>query len=204
MSNDVKQRILSESMQLMLNHGIKVMTMDELAKRIGVSKRTIYEHFEDKDTLLIAILNHHKKQTQQQSKTNLKNSPTVIHAVFHVLTNVESSLFSKVISRYDEIKRYHPDVYSKIICDNENQEIKKTKYLFELGIKQGVFRKDLNVEIIAPLLRSFFLQLWNNENGLREQFPFEKIFETFMQIFIRGCCTEKGLDVVESLTQKND
>ncbi|MDR0437420.1 MAG: TetR/AcrR family transcriptional regulator [Bacteroidales bacterium] len=203
MNNDVKQRILSESMQLMFNHGIKVMTMDELAKRIGVSKRTIYEHFEDKDALLSEVLKYHIKQKETQSKKSLEKSPTVIHAFFDFFTNVESSALSKAISRYDEIKRYHPIVYSKIIRDNDSQEIENTKYLLNLGIKQGVFRKDLNIDIIAQLLQTFFHQILNEENGLRELFPLEKIFGTFMQIFIRGCSTEKGLKVVETLTEKS-
>ncbi|MCL2683226.1 MAG: TetR/AcrR family transcriptional regulator [Bacteroidales bacterium] len=202
MSNDVKQRILSESMQLMFSNGIKVMTMDELAKRIGVSKRTIYEHFEDKDALLTAVLKSHKKEKEAQIKKNFGNSPTVIHAFFQFLTNIESTTFSKVISRYDEIKRYHPAVYSKIVCDNKKQEIENTKFLFGLGIEQGVFRKNLNIDIIAPLFRNFLLQLWNDGSELKEQYPFEKTYEMVMEIFIRGCCTEKGLKVVEKLTQK--
>ncbi|MDR1951742.1 MAG: TetR/AcrR family transcriptional regulator [Bacteroidales bacterium] len=202
MNNNVKQRILLESMQLMFSHGIKVMTMDELAKRIGVSKRTIYEHFEDKDTLLTAILQYHKKQNEARSKKILENCPTVIHAFFYFLTNIESSTFSKLISRYDEIKRYHPAVYQKVVCNSENQETEKTKKLFELGIKQGVFRKDLDVNITAPLFRTIFHQLWNSENELYEHHSFEKIFETLLQIFIRGCCTEKGLQVIDTLTIK--
>jgi AcrR family transcriptional regulator len=202
MSNDVKKRILSESLPLMLNYGVKAMTMDELAKRIGISKRTIYEHFEDKDTLLTEILQYNKKLKEQQFKKVLEESSNVIHAFFHLLTNTESSTFTKMVSRHEEIKRYHPAVYQKIVCSDENQEIERVEKLFKLGVKQGVFRKNLKTDIAASLFRTILFQLWNDENKLREQYAFEKIFRSFIEIFIRGCCTEKGLDVIETIQKE--
>ncbi|MDR2907961.1 MAG: TetR/AcrR family transcriptional regulator [Bacteroidales bacterium] len=198
--NDVKQRILLESAHLMLAHGIKVMTMDELAKRIGVSKRTIYEHFQDKDTLLTAVIQYFKKETEAVNKKILQESPTVIHAIFHFLTNnIESLSFSQLISRHDEIKRYHPVVYEKeIVChtEEETEDMKKT---FKKGIKQEVFRKDLDVSITASLLQASIHTLLEGKKGLRKQFSLEDMYYTYLYIFIRGCCTAKGLEVMETI-----
>jgi AcrR family transcriptional regulator len=200
MNNDVKQRILSESMQLMFSYGIKAMTMDELARRIGVSKRTIYEHFEDKDALLTDIILHNKKQKDAESKKILGNSPTVIHAFFHHINNFENPVFSKMVSYAHEIKRYHPAVYQKLIKGNEKQELERLKNLFELGIEQCVFRENLNVDIVAFLFRSGLYQLWYNDGESQDKFSLSKLLENFMMIFIRGCCTEKGLKTIEELT----
>jgi AcrR family transcriptional regulator len=200
MNNDVKKRILIESMQLMFSYGIKAMTMDELAKRIGVSKRTIYEYFEDKNALLTAIILYNKKQKETESKKILEKSPTIIHAFFHHINNFENPLFSKIVSYAHEIKRYHPAVYQKVVSGNEKQELERIKILFELGIEQGVFCDNLNVDIVAFLFRSALYQFWSNENGVQEQVPLGKLLESFMTIFIRGCCTEKGLKIVEKLT----
>jgi AcrR family transcriptional regulator len=200
MSNEVKKRILEESMQLMFTHGIKVMTMDELAKRIGVSKRTIYEHFEDKDALLAAILREKKKENKKQSEKILKESPTVIHVFFYYLKNqIQNDFFAKLVSRTDEIKRYHPAVYQKEIIEYQKNDLKKSKEVFQLGIKQGVFRKDLNLDIVVSMFHSLSQQLFENENGLRQNFPLDKLFETYIQIFIRGCCTDKGIQVIEKI-----
>jgi len=198
MSNDVKKRIISESMLLIYDHGVKTMTMDELAKRIGVSKRTIYEQFENKDALLTAVINHYKKYREAEHKKNTESSPTVIHAFFNSLKGIDSAMFSKMVSLYDEVKRYHPAVYTKIV-ENEKEEMEKAKEFFEMGIKQGVFRKDLNADITAFLLRNILLQLWDSKGRLNEQFSLENIFGEFVYIFIRGCCTEKGLKIVGNL-----
>ena len=202
MNNDVKQRILSESMLLMFNHGIKVMTMDELAKRIGVSKRTIYEHFEDKDTLLTAVLRESKKQNKKQAEKSLKEKPNVIHVFHQYMTNYENNYFSKLASVVDEIKRYHPAVYQKEIVAEFGNKLIELKKIFQLGIDQGVFRKDLNIDIAASLFQSTGQWIFKGEIDLREQFSLEKIFETYLLIFIRGCCTEKGLKVMDELTKK--
>jgi AcrR family transcriptional regulator len=200
MNNDVKQRILSESMHLMFSHGIKVMTMDELAKRIGVSKRTIYEHFEDKDALLTAILQENKKQKQKHADKILKESPNVIHVFFKYLNNEKpDDFFSKLISRTDEIKRYHPDVFQKEFAKHTKHDFERLKKIFQLGIEQGVFRKNLEPDVVTAVFHTSLYQIFENENGLRQYFSLEKIFETYMLIFIRGCCTEKGLKVVEAV-----
>ena len=199
MSNNVKQRILLESAELMLCHGIKVMTMDELARRIGVSKRTIYEHFEDKDTLLTAILQYYKKQSDSITEKILKESPTVIHAIFYFQNNVQSASFSKIVSRHDEIRRYHPAVYQKEVCHDKTKEIEKLKKIFQLGIKQDVFRKDLDIDITAALFQSSFQQIWEDKNGLRQYFSVEKLYENYLQLFIRGCSNTKGLRVIETI-----
>jgi len=183
----------------MLCHGIKVMTMDELARRIGVSKRTIYEHFEDKDTLLTAILQYYKKQSDSITEKILKESPTVIHAIFYFQNNVQSASFSKIVSRHDEIRRYHPAVYQKEVCHDKTKEIEKLKKIFQLGIKQDVFRKDLDIDITAALFQSSFQQIWEDKNGLRQYFSVEKLYENYLQLFIRGCSNTKGLRVIETI-----
>jgi len=196
--NDVKQRILTESMPLIFNNGIKAMTMDELAKRIGVSKRTIYEHFKDKDALLIAILNHYKKIRETQFNKISKESPTVIHIFFNSMP--DSAMFSKIVSLHDEIKRYHPAVYSKILHAEEKYETERAKTFFEEGIKQGVFRADLNADITAILFRNCLRQLWSNKEETFDQtYSLEDIFGTFVYVFIRGCCSEKGLKIIDNL-----
>jgi len=202
MKNDVKQRILLEASQLIFHYGVKSMTMDELAKRIGVSKRTIYEHFEDKDALLTAICQYHEKTNKTHFKKVIEESPTIIHAMFHWYDkNIANTSFTKILSLYDEIKRYHPIVYQKEILKNINQKVEDTKNILQLGVKQGVFRKNLDIEIATLLLLSFFQQLKDNTDGIRQHFPVEKLHETYMEIFIRGCCSSKGIQAFEELKQ---
>ena len=198
MKNDVKQRILTESMPLIFNNGIKAMTMDELAKRIGVSKRTIYEHFKDKDALLIAILNHYKRVREVQLNKISKESPTIVHLLFNSMP--DSSEFSRIVSLHNEIKRYHPAVYSEILHVEEKHETERVRKFLEKGIKQGVFNQDLNVELTAVLWRNIIRQLWNTKEEIFGQtYALEDIFGTFVYVFIRGCCSEKGLKIIDNL-----
>ena len=202
MKNDVKQRILLEASQLIFHYGVKAMTMDELAKRIGVSKRTIYEHFEDKDALLTAICQYHQKANKTNFKKVLEESSTIIHAMFYWYDkNIANVSFEKILLLYDEIKRYHPAVYQKEILKNINQKIEDTKNILQLGVKQGVFRKNLDIDIATMLLLSFFQQLKDDTDGIRQQFPIERLHSTYMEIFVRGCCSNKGIQAFEDLRQ---
>ena len=199
MNCDVKQHILQESAQLMFSYGIKTMTMDELAKRIGVSKRTIYEQFEDKDALLTAVLRHYKQEQRKRLNKNLKESPTVIHLFSQFLSHLESATFLRIVQLRDEIKRYHPAVYQKEFCNSQNKEFGELKNLFQLGIEQGVFRQNLNVDIAATLYQASMQHLFDNENKVLQRYSLEKMFEAYLHIFVRGCCTSKGLQIVDKI-----
>gem|GEM_PF-1773511 len=199
MNCDVKQHILSETAQLLFSYGIKAMTMDELAKRIGVSKRTIYEQFEDKDALLTAVLRHYKQEQRKRLNKSLEGSSTVIHLFSQFLNHLESATFSKIIQLRDEIKRYHPAVYQTEFCHSQEKEFGELKKLFQLGIKQGVFRKNLHVDIAATLYQASMQHLFDNENKMQQRYSLEKMFEAYLHIFVRGCCTSKGLQIVDRI-----
>lgn len=196
MKNDIKQRILLEASQFVLGRGVKAMTMDELARRMGISKRTIYENFQNKDNLLTELFSYHKKKDMAEFKKILKESPTVLHALSLWGHNSEKQ-FSKLLSVYDEVKRHHPAVYRKIILEAVDQGTKNIEKVLQLGIKQGVFRKDLEVDVAAFLLFSFVQRLESNTHKDGLPFPVEKLHTTYMNIFFRGCCNSKGLQLFE-------
>ena len=184
----------------MLRHGIKAMTMDELARHMGISKRTIYENFQDKNTLLIAIFQHYKKEHAVKFEKILEESPTVLHAAYRWNNERSVSMpLAKVISLYDEVKRYHPVVYQKEILKDIDQRFEETKGVLELGVKQGVFRKDLDVEVATSLMISLSQQMAEDTDGYRRQFSIEKLHATYMEIFIRGCCSVKGYQLFDQI-----
>ena len=196
MDHNVKQRILSEAEKFVFTYGVKSMTMDELAKRIGISKRTIYETFEDKDALITAVIQERKLQNEKNSVKLLNKFPTIIHVFFHLIKDSgKQDLFSKA----DEIKRYHPLVYQKEIVEYKKNRMKQSEKVFELGIKQGVFRSDIELGIVSDMFHTISHQLFENESSIKENYSLEKIFYTFILIFLRGISTPKGLKIIDSL-----
>jgi AcrR family transcriptional regulator len=82
---EVRERILIESGQLFGKYGIRSMTMDALAEEMGISKRTIYERFKDKDTLLLEVIRYYKSQTEEEAHRLMDQSDNAIEALFRIM-----------------------------------------------------------------------------------------------------------------------
>ena len=82
---EVKDRIVAESGLLFVKYGIKSMTMDALAEELGISKRTIYERFKDKDTLLLEVITYYKNQTSEEAHKLIDQSDNAIEALFRII-----------------------------------------------------------------------------------------------------------------------
>ncbi len=82
---EVRERIIVESGLLFGKYGIRSMTMDALAEEMGISKRTIYERFRDKDTLLLEVIRYYKKQTKENAHNLIDQSDNAIEALFRIM-----------------------------------------------------------------------------------------------------------------------
>jgi AcrR family transcriptional regulator len=82
---EVRERIIVESGALFGKYGIRSMTMDALAEEMGISKRTIYERFKDKDTLLLEVIKYFKNKTKEEALRTIDESDNVIEALFRIM-----------------------------------------------------------------------------------------------------------------------
>ena len=144
-----KEQVMTTALDMFSQYGIKSVSMDDIARNTGISKRTIYEFFEDKETLLQEAIKYHNN-TMRKILSELEKGPFTALDVF-VLFYEE---FMKHPRWY--IKRYYDDLkrYPKAVEQAEKDKADFTTRCIKLlnrGGKEGVFQKDLNIEILALL-----------------------------------------------------
>ena len=196
----IKERIIEESIELFRKQGIKSTTMDDIAKHIGISKRTIYENFKDKESLLIEVVSTLFHENKCWLDKVFAESNNILEAVTVVLKAGVEHAHNYQFVIFEDIKKYYPDVYRKNLVCNESEKRKDMEKLILLGIKQGVFREDLNPEIVSYL----FTKQSNGLFFLAKEKDFEKysihdVFKNMTIAFIRGLCTQKGIEILENL-----
>ena len=177
-------------------YGIRAVTMDMLAGRLGISKRTIYEVFSDKDELLKGVL---KWMAQKQREVMLKvfsESGNVIEAIFKML-DLMSDHFQKMAPAFQmDIRRFHRD-----LVDNQ-QELRDLPYysnnseILVRGIKEGVFRDDINIEITNKCLLEVARMSNDNQGFPPDDFMNKDVIRNFYINYLRGISTQKGLDLI--------
>ena len=195
---ELRERIIMTSTEAFTSKGIKCITMDDIAAALGISKRTLYEVFADKETLLkesILKIQQDRDKYLQEVYEHSSNVLEVNLAVFQ--KSIE--IFHKTNKRFfEDIKKY-PKVYA-MMQDRQDSDSEKTMFFFKSGVEQGIFRSDVNFAIVNLLVREQFDVLLNTD--ICSEYPFIEVYESIMFTYIRGISTEKGAKVLEDFIQE--
>ena len=190
---ELKERIIATATEAFTTKGIKSITMDDIAAALGISKRTLYEVFVDKESLLkdcILTVQAERDRYLQEVYEQSHNVLEVILAVFQKSIEV----FHQTNKRFfEDIKKY-PKVYN-MMKERSESDSEKTMSFFMLGVEQGIFRSDVNFAIVNLLVREQFDVLLNTD--VCNEYSFIEVYESIMFTYIRGISTEKGAKVLE-------
>jgi TetR/AcrR family transcriptional regulator, cholesterol catabolism regulator len=195
----MREKILEGAGKLFTEMGIRQVTMDHIAQSLGISKRTIYENFKDKEDLLENFLSNailiHKKQAFEI----MQNSENVIYALFN-FGEYNHQTFKKINPCFfGDIKKYHPKVYEKLMKSGEIKNHEITFMILKRGINENIFIKDLNIELASLFIHHCmeFFHMMEERN-----FEHKIIWQTVFLPYLRGICTDKGRELVSTLMNK--
>ncbi len=195
---EVTERIIVESGILFGKYGIRSMTMDSLAEKMGISKRTIYERFKDKDTLLLEVIKYYKKQSTEQAHQILDESDNAIEAMFRIMKMTISQIEQMNPVFFNDFRKYHIKVFKQLAGGGAIRDYSITRKLLETGVKQKVFREDLNLEIVNLTLHQLF-DLFGHESKLVDAgYHRKEMFDHIMIPYYRGISTDKGITLLEN------
>jgi len=194
---EIKERIITGSMQMFVKYGIRSITMDMIAEQLGVSKRTIYEQCTDKDELLQYCINSAMNDQRRINTEIIENTENIIEATFKFIKNSIDTLNAINPLFFFDIEKYYPNLWEQKIKENDNRNLNRSIELVNKGIQENVFRSDVNVEIVAKLILEQFKMLNNQELFPIDKFSRANVFENIVINFIRGIATKKGLLLID-------
>jgi AcrR family transcriptional regulator len=186
------ERIIQGGEELFLTAGIKSVTMDDIAKHLGMSKKTIYQFFKDKNELVIALVKKKLKEDEDQISDIISRSGNVIEEMINMMKCSEE-IFSRInpIVIHD-MQKYHPDAWAEFQKFKADVLISTLEELLSKGIKQGYIRPDIDVRIIARMRVSQVEMGFNTAIFPMIEFNPWKVQVQFLEHFNYGICTLKG------------
>ncbi|HPB05151.1 MAG TPA: TetR/AcrR family transcriptional regulator [Prolixibacteraceae bacterium] len=195
---DIRNKIIEGAGELFVENGIKLVTMDMIAQSIGISKRTIYENFRDKNDLVnnfisLAMVDHKKRAYEI-----LAGSKNVIEALFKFGEYNHKTMKSINPCFFDDIKKYHPDVFEKIMNNGSIRNYEITYLILKRGINEGIFRKEIDIEIANLFIHNSFEFISKLDE---EKHSHHKVWLSVHLPYLRGICTEKGNELLLSFTK---
>lgn len=195
---ETRDKIIATASGLFLKMGIRNITMDQIATEAGVSKRTIYELFRDKDDLIIQsliqlIINNNKKLI-----SIIEQSRHVIGAVFLIMRREVEHRNSYSQIFIEDIKKYYSTVNESLYGHKESlKEFSASYTLLERGIREEIFRQDIQIELVDNFLYELIHLMEKSEriNALKPD-P-EAVLRSVFLPYLRGICTQKGIMLME-------
>lgn len=195
---DIRDRILEVSLELFILRGCKSVTMDDVASENGISKRTLYEFFKDKSTLLEEILNLHETNMKQMYEEVAKTSDNVLEQFFSLHDRQTEISINLRIVFFTELKKFYPEIFDsmvkKMICTHDNV----IKDGIRRGQEQKVFRNNLDITIVSRVLAELGNIMQNQDLFPLKQFERKLVFREIFINYLRGIATIKGIEIIDN------
>lgn len=174
--------------------------MDELASELGISKRTIYENFKDKEEILLSVL-HMIKEKRRDAFSSLITDTSNVVEVFIAIIEIHQNSPMCSGRFFDDIHKYYPKA-AKLIKEENEKNKSELRIFLNSGIEQGYIRGDLNVEVTAFLVEESTFTYIRASLLERPGFSYRELFYTMMINFVRGISTAKGIKIIDEYLEK--
>ncbi len=197
----LRNRIVEESTKLFFQKGIKSITMSDIASHLGISKRTLYEVFCDKEELLRECLECSIVKADEESQLLINESKDAIDAMMRIYAKNLNDSQKMNRSVVHDLRKYHPRLY-KIIEEKQKEEAFAFIPLFKKGEEEGLMRSDVNFEIVIWLLKAQFKMLIEGDFIPTEKYSIEQFVSAIILTFTRGIATQKGNEKIDEYIAK--
>lgn len=196
-----KSKILEHSAKLFLKYGIKTITMDDIANDLGISKRTLYDNFESKESIIGQIVNFHIENEKKAFEEILNSSKNAIdmmiklsYFIFHMYNKLHPSVMTDLKKSYSGIWKciegFHSESIREIIEINLLQ-----------GIKEHVYRPEID-PVVLSLLYVKQLQLFSDEENIHlEKKSKSEVIQQFFEYNMYGIMSAKGIEYYSGIEE---
>jgi AcrR family transcriptional regulator len=198
----VEEKILHKATDLFLTYGVKSVTMDDIAKELAISKKTIYTFYSTKTKLVEASTSYlfHKINSEIQTICSLEQN--AIKELFMVKTLILEHLKNEESSPQYQLQKYYPDLYDSIRqkqFDSIDECISKN---LKKGIEAGFYRKDLDINLITRFYFIGVIGIKNIDLFPKNEYGMPYLMKNYLEYHIRAIATEKGIKSLQNILNK--
>lgn len=189
---EVLDRILNTATELFRQYGFKTITMDDIARRSGISKKTLYQQFANKEEVVEAAMQHFHRHAYEACAALAQTAGNAVEAMVQCTMLMDAMCCKMNPLALLELRRFYPVVFSKV----ENELLSETIDLFrenlERGISEGLYRPELNADLLAHYRIAAMRLLNESETLLGAKYPPREVNQALSEHFLYGLLTPKG------------
>lgn len=196
-----KQKILAEAEALFMKYGFKSITMDDIARELGISKKTLYQYFEDKNDLVNQAIENHIHCDKQNCCKILEENFDPIEFLFEMSKSITDKHRKVNVAVLFDLKKYFKPAWDKM--ENFKSVFINEQMLANIinGKELGLYRDDINTELAAKLYVHSVEFMMRPELYQEISTDFFYIHQEIIKYHLRAICTEKGLKKLNKIIE---
>ena len=197
-----KERILEKAHELFMRYGIRSVSMDDIAAQLGMSKKTLYHYYTDKEELVDAVLSTILENNRNECFADKQVASNAIHEIFLAFDMVQEMFSNMNPSIVFDLEKYHPAVYKKLQQHKKVFMYQMISQNIERGIKEELYRPEINVDTLTRFRIESMMLAFNSEIFPDNRTHLVAIQEEILEHFLYGLATGKGQKLIQKYKQQ--
>lgn len=196
-NSQAKEEMIESISDLFLKYGLRSTSMEDICTHLKISKKTLYQYFANKDDVVEQVMLHRRNNREVQGHIEKLLQQNALEALVLIRDHIISDYSSRLPANMFDIKKYHPEVYERILQLDIEFSYNTLRKLLNNGIQSGYFRKDLHLDLQIYLFTKQMSFLGEPEMISSVLYPMDAIISTIMDNFIRSISTPEGIKELE-------
>lgn len=199
----MREKILIHASELFLTYGFKSVTMDDIAGNLGISKKTIYQHFDNKTKLVEATTLYMFETISYGIDCICELQKNPIEELYDIKNFVMKHLKNEKSSPQYQLQKYYPKIFTTL--KSKQFEVMQTCVTdnLERGVSEGLYRENINIDFISRLYFNGMVSLKDQDLFPLTHFSMNMLLENYLEYHLRGICTDKGLEFLNKIINQN-
>lgn len=181
-----------------MRYGIKSITMDDVARELGISKKTLYQFVESKNDLVVKVIEQHVQEEKEECFSLANKSAHAIDEMFFVMDANTQQMQQMKSNIIHDLQKYHREAWERIQEFIQGFLYGVVRGNLERGVLEGLYRNDFDVDMVAKFHIALSLQLFDETLFPQHSYKKELLFKEYLTHYLYGIVSEKGLQVLKA------
>ncbi len=193
------EKILSTCAEMFLTLGFKSVTMDDIAQKLGISKKTLYTHFPNKETLVNACVFYFFDYVTAEIRKITEKTSTPIDELYEIKLFMMQLIKNEKISPQFQLKKFYPEIFKALQEKQMAFMVERMSNSLEKGVALGLFRSSLNIPFVARLYFNGMMGIKDQRLFPAELFQHSQLMADYLEYHLRAICTDKGIAIYNTI-----
>ena len=201
MCTDLRAKILKTAGELFFKFGIRSVSIDDICNELHISKKTFYTVFKQKDELVVELLDAMSQKKEKDYRAALGSTLNVLDLLMQSFKKLHNHSMEKHLAFGYDLEKFYPELWHERQMMLKEMDLKYMAQMLRLGIEQGMYREDINIDATAVLLANLIPNVL--KDLMQVSMNTAQRIDFVLDMIVRMICNEQGMEYYIKLKTEN-